>query len=97
MNKPELPRPFPDHFEKWTDDDWRQVPVVWVPIMSLIPSQEGLSLEVLARLMNGEPPKTHDYSRAILWRGDTYLFDGHHRWIIDVIKNCATFPVRLAW
>lgn len=97
MLAPQLPRQYPyQYLDSWGDCDWLRVPVVWVPTAGLVPTQEGLSIAALANLVNGGMSESDDYAgRAVVWNGVSYLHDGHHRWIIAVLRGELLFPVRL--
>lgn len=95
---PVLPRPYPeDRFTYWTDLEWRVYAAVGVPIRDLIPTQEGVGLAEVARLLNGGDPQGDDgwTGRAVRWQGRVFLHDGHTRWLISVIRGDPVFWVRL--
>lgn len=96
MPAPVLPRTYPRrHLDDWTDADWLAVPVRWVPTPILVPSQQGLSLDVLAHLVNGGTSESGDFAgRAVLHAGVLNLHDGHHRWAVAMVRGEPLFPVR---
>lgn len=89
---PDLPRGFPRC--ELTDAQWDALPVSAVPIESLVPSQEGISLYHLTTLLNAETDHSH-VGRAIYWRGRLNLYDGHHHWIVAAARGEPTFRVRI--
>lgn len=97
MPYPVLPRPYPEDFlEKLSDEDWLDRPLITMPIRDLTPTQEGLGLEHLARLLNGGVRHGGDLAgRAVRYYGKTYLHDGHHSWTIALIRGHCYFRVRL--
>jgi hypothetical protein len=98
MPVPVLPRPYPQAaLDSWTDEQWRLIPAVGVPVHDLVPTQEGVGLAEVARLANGGDPQGGDglTGRAVRWRGRLYLHDGHTRWLIAVLRGWPVFWVRI--
>lgn len=89
---PDLPRAFPRC--ELTEAQFDALPVEAVPIESLIPSQDDVSLYHLVAVLNRWPDR--DYvGRAIYWQGRLNLYDGHHHWIIAAARSEKTFKVRI--
>lgn len=93
---PDVPRTYPrDRIQDWADQDWLEVPAAYVPTISLIPTQEGVSLERIIHVLNGGEPETGDLARAVMHEGRLYLHDGHHRWLVALMRGEPVFPVRV--
>lgn len=95
VHPPALPRTFPrEHLRHWTDADWAPIPITWVPIRDLVPSQSDLSLARLAELAN-DPDDDYEAGRAVLHDGVLNLYDGHHHWWDALMRGHTRFPVRV--
>lgn len=97
MRAPLLPRPYPEHhLAPLTDEQWRDIPVQWVPIHDLTPTQEAVSLEAIARQEVGDPREGGDFAgRAVVWGGLLCLHDGHTMWVRHLLRGIRDFPVRV--
>jgi len=76
-----------------TSQKWLDVPVVEVPIKELIATQRGVYFHALVDDFNhlfGDP-----YPHVILWEGEYYLEDGHHRVVKQALKGAHSVSVRL--
>lgn len=69
MNRPWEPMGF-------TTADWLRVPLIMLPLIELIPTQD-----VIPELLQG-PDTSYcgdKYPHIVKWEGKTFINDGHHR------------------
>lgn len=87
VGAPAVPRPFPE--EQFGELDWRQFPIIaFTEADQLVPSQDGLSFERLHELLGGAVPEGGDkYGKVLKYQGVRYIFDGHHRWLIALMRQ----------
>jgi len=78
--------------EPWGDTGmssltWLSVPPANVVIADLIATQPGVLLHALARDYDETPIGGDVYPHVILWDGELYLEDGHHRVVRRLLRG----------
>ncbi len=87
-----------DHGEPWpatgmTSQRWLSVPLRTVLIEDLIATQSGVYFHGLVD--NIVPVGGDIYPHVILWQGEYYLEDGHHRVVRTRLKGYDRIVVRV--
>lgn len=77
-------------------DGWADVKPRPVLITDLTPTQPAVTIDRLLHLQEGGEPETGDpYPHVVDHEGRLYVHDGHHRYVIALIRGEASFPARV--
>ena len=77
-------------------DGWAEIPSTLVAVVDLAPTQHGVSISRLLHHIAGGEPETGDpYPHVVSHGGNLYVHDGHHRYVIAVIRQTKLLRVRL--
>jgi hypothetical protein len=72
---------------------WAHIPPVPVALDTpVVFSQEKVSIEVL---LDEPAPMWDDHPHLVRWRGQTFVVDGHHRWVRARLRGEATLACRV--
>lgn len=74
---------------------WLDQPVRWVYIPHLIATQPGVLFHALMDSYDEIPVGGDKYPHVIVWNGEYYLEDGHHRVMKRLLSGDKWAPVRL--
>jgi hypothetical protein len=85
--------PFPEK-EIPTFEDFKKLPIICLPVKDLTPSQYVVRIDRMQWLAAGNQPEGNDVPHCVEWLGVTYLYDGHHRWLLAQIHGVTQLAVR---
>ena len=69
-------------------DTWQNIRPYALPIDALVPTQPNVSIKRLIDLLHGAAYETNDdYAHVVVHFGRFYLHDGHHRYVISMLRN----------
>lgn len=77
-----------------TSATWLDVPVVSVPVNTLIATQDGIFFQPLIGPVD-VPVGGDVYPHVIVWGGENYLEDGHHRVVRAMLTGLETIEARV--
>lgn len=63
-------------------------------VADLLPTQYYVRIDRLQWLNEGRKPEGEDLPHVVTYQGKTYLYDGHHRWMLASINGITHLPVR---
>lgn len=77
-------------------DGWPQVEPTLVKVADLTPTQPDVSIDRLVHHHHGGEPETGDpYPHVVMHRGRLYVHDGHHRYVLALLRGDATVFARV--
>ena len=83
-------RDYDEHALDWVTDDYlNQLPVSWLPPLSLTPSQEGVSFTHVARYVN-EQASDGTPLHVVRHNVRDLIHNGHHRWLVAILTGIPT-------
>jgi dephospho-CoA kinase len=78
-----------DHFFKWLSSKGISHSKVSISPDSIKPSQSEINLDAANDLVDTNSPKL---LKPVIVSSDSYLMDGHHRWMANIIKKTKSIP-----
>ena len=91
---PDVPRTYPHEAANVLRNEyWNKLPVSEVPITELIPTQSDVAIEHIVRILNGI--KEDEHVKAVRHKDKLYLHDGHHRWLIALLRGDKNIKVHV--
>ncbi len=75
-------------------EEFKKLKRQWVAVKDLIPTQYVVRIDRMQWLAAGNKPEGDDIPHCVTWYGKTYLYDGHHRWLLAKIQGVTTMVVR---
>ena len=85
-----------DLLESLHPDGWKDVRPTLVLTEYLLPTQTHVVIKRLRELVDGAEPETGDlYPHVVNFKGDLYVHDGHHRYVLAVAKGSKFLMARV--
>lgn len=85
--------PFPQK-EIPSFEEFKKLPIICLPVKDLKASQYVVRIDRMQWLAAGNKPEGNDVPHCVNWLGVTYLYDGHHRWLLAQIQGVTQIAVR---
>lgn len=82
--------------EELHPDGWANIAPQSVWVSELIPTQDCVVIDRLQHLLDGGEPETGDpYAHVVAHDGRLFVHDGHHRYILALVKGRSTMLSRV--
>lgn len=78
-----------------TTQKWMQLPVDNVRLDELVLCQDQVSIDGIRNSLQGESYSGDPVPHVVVYRGKKYLSDGHHRYVISLVKGEEQMEARI--
>lgn len=75
-------------------DEFKKLSPSSVAVKDLTPTQYVVRIDRMLWLSEGNKPEGDDIPHCVTWGGVTYLYDGHHRWLLAKLEGKTYLNVR---